>query len=96
MVSESAYALAIAKLLVGDLGLNPGVFVPGVFVLTENPAENELSGILEAFRDLAPGVDGEPLFMPDGHRARELIAKRARVGELPIIFGSTWEAAVAA
>jgi nitrogenase molybdenum-iron protein beta chain len=70
--------------------------IPASSSSPRNPAENELSGILEAFRDLAPGVDGEPLFVPDGHRARELIAKRARVGELPIIFRSTWEAAVAA
>ena len=90
IVSESAYALAIAKFLVGDLGLNPGVFV-----LTENPAETEIAGIHAAFRDLAPGIDGEPIFEPDGHRARRLIASKPRVGEFPIIFGSTWEAAVA-
>jgi nitrogenase molybdenum-iron protein beta chain len=90
VVGESAYVLAIAKFLVGDLGLNPGVLV-----VTENPAESEHAGIRAAFRDLAPGVDGEPVFEPDGHRAHDLIAKHRRVGEYPIVFGSTWEAAVA-
>ena len=86
IVGESAYVLAIAKFLVGDLGLNPGVFV-----LTENPPESEHAAIVEAFRDLAPGIDGEPVFQPDGFRARELIAARPRVGEYPIVFGSTWK-----
>jgi nitrogenase molybdenum-iron protein beta chain len=90
IVGESAYALAIAKFLVGDLGLNPGVFV-----LTENPPDDERAAIIEAFGDLAPGIDGEPVFEPDGFRARELIAGRPRVGEYPIVFGSTWEGAVA-
>ena len=90
IVGESAYALAIAKFFVGDLGVNPGVFV-----LTENPPESARAGIVSAFRDLAPGVDGEPVFEPDGFRARDLIKARARVGEYPIVFGSTWEAAVA-
>jgi len=90
IVSESAYALAIAKFFVGDLGLNPGVIV-----VTENPPESERETIRAAFRDLASGVDGEPTFEPDGHRAHELIAKHSRVGEFPIVFGSTWEAAVA-
>ena len=90
IVGESAYVLAIAKFLVGDLGLNPGAFV-----LTENPPDSERAAIVAAFRDLAPGVDGEPVFEPDGFRARDLIAGRRRVGEYPIVFGSTWEAAVA-
>ena len=90
IVSESAYALAIAKFFVGDLGLNPGVFV-----LTENPPDNERAAISAGFRDLAPGVDGEPIFEADGFRAHDLIAKRPRVGEYPILFGSTWEGATA-
>ncbi|RBP17602.1 nitrogenase molybdenum-iron protein beta chain [Roseiarcus fermentans] len=90
IVSESAYALALAKFFVGDLGLNPGVIV-----LTENPPESERAAIAQAFRDLAPGVDGAPAFEPDGFRARKLITRKARVGEYPILFGSTWEAAAA-
>jgi len=91
IVSESTYALAIAKFFVGDLGLNPGVIV-----LTKNPPESEHETIRAAFRELAPGVDGDPAFEPDGHRAHQLIAKRRRVGEYPIVFGSTWEGSVAA
>ena len=83
IVGESAYALAIAKFLVGDLGLNPGVFV-----LTENPPDNERAAIVEAFRDLAPGIDGEPLFEPEAikrpqiHRrpsTRRRISDRVRI-----------------
>ena len=90
IVGESAYALAIAKFFVGDLGLNPGVIV-----LTENPPESELPAIRAAFRDLAPGVDGEPVFEADGYLAHDLITKHPRVGEYPILFGSTWEASTA-
>ena len=90
IVGESAYALAIAKFFVGDLGLNPGVFV-----LTENPPENELATIRAAFKDLAPGIDGLPVFEADGYRAHDLITKHPRVGEYPILFGSTWEGATA-
>jgi nitrogenase molybdenum-iron protein beta chain len=90
IVSESAYALAIAKFFVGDLGLNPGVFV-----LTENPPDNERAAISAGFRDLAPGVDAEPIFEADGYRARQLVTKHPRVGEYPILFGSTWEGSTA-
>jgi nitrogenase molybdenum-iron protein beta chain len=90
IVADSAYALALAKFFVGDLGLNPGVFV-----LTENPPESARAAIRAAFRDLAPEAHGEPLFESDGYRARDLIAAKPRVGEFPILFGSTWEAATA-
>jgi nitrogenase molybdenum-iron protein beta chain len=90
VVGESAYVLAIARFFVGDLGLNPGVFV-----ITENPPDEERAGIIAAFRDLAPGVDATPVFEPDGHKARALIKAHPRTGEYPIVFGSTWEAAIA-
>lgn len=91
VVADSAYALAIAKFLVGDLGLNPGVIV-----VTENPPETEQEAIRAAFRDLAPGVDGHPVFESDGYRAHAAIRAHARVGEYPIVYGSTWEASIAA
>ncbi|PIO97937.1 nitrogenase component 1 [Pleomorphomonas carboxyditropha] len=91
VVADSAYALAVSKFLVGDLGLNPGVIV-----VTENPPDSERDGIVAAFRDLAPGIDGEPLFETDGHRAHAVIRAHDRIGELPIVFGSTWEANIAA
>lgn len=90
IVADSAYALAVSKFLVGDLGLNPGAIV-----ITENPPESEQEAISAAFRDLAPGVDGHPVFESDGHRAHAVIRAHARVGELPIVFGSTWEASIA-
>lgn len=90
VVADSAYALAIAKFLVGDLGLNPGVIV-----ITENPPETERAAIRATFRDLAPGIDADPLFESDGHKAHAAIRAHARLGELPIVFGSTWEAGVA-
>jgi nitrogenase molybdenum-iron protein beta chain len=90
VVADSAYALAIAKFFVADLGLNPGVFV-----ITENPPESVRESIRAAFRNLAPDIDGEPIFEADGYRARDLINSKPRVGEYPILFGSTWEAATA-
>ncbi|MDR3375337.1 MAG: nitrogenase component 1 [Ancalomicrobiaceae bacterium] len=90
IVGESAYALSLARFFVGDLGLNPGVIV-----LTENPPEHERETIHRSFRDLAPGIDGEPVFEADGHRAHAVIRAKPRIGELPLLFGSTWEAGVA-
>ncbi len=49
IVGESAYVLAIAKFLVGDLGLNPGAFV-----LTENPPESERAAIVARFPRARP------------------------------------------
>ena len=90
IVADSAYALAVAKFLVGDLGLNPGVIV-----ITENPPETEREAIRDAFRDLAPGIDADPLFESDGHKAHAVLRAHPRIGELPIVFGSTWEAGLA-
>jgi nitrogenase molybdenum-iron protein beta chain len=90
VISESAYALAITRFMVADLGLNPGVVV-----ITENPPEAERETIRAAFRDLAPGIDVDPVFQPDGRLAQEAILAKPRVGEYPIVFGATWEATLA-
>ena len=64
-----------------------------IYVIT-NELFDDIVGA--AFRDLAPGVDGHPVFESDGHRAHAVIRAHARVGEYPIVYGSTWEASVAA
>jgi nitrogenase molybdenum-iron protein beta chain len=89
-IGESAYVLAVARFMVSDLGLNPGVLV-----VTESPPETERETIRQAFRDLAPGIDGQPIFESDGHRAHDVIRAKNRIGEYPVLFGSTWDAAIA-
>jgi nitrogenase molybdenum-iron protein beta chain len=90
VISESAYNLAIAKFMVDQLGLNPGPLV-----ITENPPQEARDDIRAQFRELADGVGAEVAFEPDGYRLHQLIRETDFVGELPIVFGTTWDAALA-
>lgn len=90
VVSESAYNLAIASFLVEQLGLHPGLFV-----ISENPPNELRDNIQQQYRALADNFGAEALFEQDGHRIHELVRARDYTGQLPIVFGSTWEAALA-
>jgi nitrogenase molybdenum-iron protein beta chain len=90
VIGESAYTLAVAKFLVGQLGLEPGPLV-----VTENPPEQAREAIRAQFRQLADGVGAEVVFEPDGHRIHRLVRETSFDGDLPIVFGSTWEASLA-
>ncbi|MCD0419873.1 hypothetical protein LOC51_21885 [Rubrivivax sp. JA1024] len=90
VVSESAYNLAVASFLVEQLGLNPGPMV-----ISENPPVDFRETIQKQYRSLADGAGNEAVFEQDGHRIHDLIRQTDLTGELPIVFGSTWEAALA-
>ncbi|MBI5132712.1 MAG: hydrogenase [Rhodopseudomonas palustris] len=90
VVSESAYNLAVASFLVEQLGLNPGPMV-----ISENPPADFRETIQKSYRALADGAGAEAVFEQDGHRIHELIRQTDLTGEVPIVFGSTWEAALA-
>ncbi|ALK09360.1 nitrogenase component 1 [Blastochloris viridis] len=88
VVSESAYNLAVAAFLVEQLGLNPGPMV-----ITENPPPEVRDDIRANYTALTDGA--EVAFIEDGHLARQYVLERRTDGELPIVFGSTWENALA-
>lgn len=90
IASESAYALAVARFFVDQLGLNPGVVVA-----TENPPEEARAGIRAAFRHLADGIGTEVAFAQHGPEIHRLIRDGRGRAQFPILFGSTWENSLA-
>ena len=90
IISESAYTLAIARFLVDQLGL-----IPGVQIVTENPPETERDQIRQHFTDPAEGVSADVAFIEDGYLAHKLVLEKDFTGQYPIVFGSTWEGALA-
>jgi nitrogenase molybdenum-iron protein beta chain len=90
VVGESAYNLAVTKFMVDQLGL-----VPGRQVITENPPETFHDLIRAQYRDIADGVSAEVTFEVDGHVIHQAIRETDFTGQLPVVFGSTWEGEVA-
>ncbi|MDR3441171.1 nitrogenase component 1 [Telmatospirillum sp.] len=90
VVSESAYNLAVTKFMVDQLGL-----VPGQQVITENPPEKFRASIRAHYRDLTEDVSAEVTFAEDGHLVHQAIRETDFTGQLPIIFGTTWEGELA-
>ena len=86
VVSESAYNLAVTRFMVDQLGL-----VPGRQVITENPPQEFRDAIRAQYRDIAGGVSAEVAFAEDGHLIHRLIRETDFIGQLLIVFGSTWE-----
>lgn len=88
IMGESAYTLAVARFLVDQLGL-----VPGVQIVTENPPDAERGQIRAQFARLVEGAD--VAFIEDGYLAHQLVLEQDFTGHYPIVFGSTWESALA-
>jgi nitrogenase molybdenum-iron protein beta chain len=86
VVSESAYNLAVTKFMADQLGL-----LPGRQVITENPPEEFRDVIRAQYRDLADGVSAEVAFAEDGYLIHQTIREADFTGQLPIVFGTTWE-----
>jgi nitrogenase molybdenum-iron protein beta chain len=91
IIGESAYTLAVAQFLADQLGL-----VPGLQIVTENPPDAERDQIRGAFANLAEGVSADVAFVEDGYLAHKLVLEKDYTGHYPIVFGSTWEGALAA
>jgi nitrogenase molybdenum-iron protein beta chain len=64
-------------------------------VITENPPDDVRDGIRAQYADLADGVSAEVAFAEDGYRIHGIIRKADFTGQLPIVFGTTWEAELA-
>jgi len=90
VVSESAYNLAVTKFMVDQLGL-----LPGRQVITENPPEEFRDDIRAQYRDIADGVSADVAFVEDGYLIHRTIRETDFTGQLPIMFATTWEGALA-
>jgi nitrogenase molybdenum-iron protein beta chain len=90
VVSESAYNLAVTKFLVNQLGLTPGKQV-----VTENPPEEYRELIRDEFNRIADDVSTDVEFEEDGFRIHNRILQMDRSHHIPILFGTTWEYALA-
>jgi nitrogenase molybdenum-iron protein beta chain len=90
VVSESAYNLAVTTFMADQLGLTPVRQV-----ITENPPDDVRDGIRAQYADLADGVSAEVAFAEDGYRIHGIIREADFTGQLPIVFGTTWEAELA-
>jgi nitrogenase molybdenum-iron protein beta chain len=90
VVSESAYNLAVTKFLVNQLGITPGRQIA-----TENPPEQFRDLIREQFKNIASDVSAEVEFDEDGYRIHQRILEIDHTYHNPIVFGTTWEGALA-
>jgi nitrogenase molybdenum-iron protein beta chain len=90
VVSESAYNLAVTAFMADQLGL-----VPGRQIITEAPPEAFRDDIRAQYRALAEGVSADVAFVEDGYRMHQMIRDADFAGQLPIVFGSTWEGELA-
>ena len=86
VVAESAYALALTRFLINDLGLMPG----GQFI-TENPPEEYREAIRRQFQTIASDVVTDVAFEEDSHRIHPLLRQTDFGQKPPIILGTTWE-----
>ena len=68
VVAESAYALALTRFLINDLGLMPG----GQFI-TENPPEEYREAIRRQFQTIASDVVTDVAFEEDSYRIHTLL-----------------------
>ena len=64
-------------------------------VITENPPPEVRNDIRAQYHALAEDAGAEVSFIEDGHLARQYVLERRTDDELPIVFGSTWENALA-
>ncbi|MDR3205840.1 MAG: hypothetical protein LBT41_01910 [Candidatus Methanoplasma sp.] len=88
VITDSAYALAITKFAVNNLGL-----IPVKTIITEDPPEEHRDAIREQFRNIADGVSVEVEFIEDGIVIEETIRHAER--KPAILFGTTWDRDVA-
>jgi len=88
--ADSAYALALSKFLVTQLGL-----IPGLLVITDNPPEADRAAISAEFATLAEDVAAEVWFEEDSYRIHQRLRATDFGSKPPILLGTTWERDIA-
>lgn len=90
VAADSAYALALNKFLVNQLGL-----IPSKQFITDNPPEEFREGILDEYKKLAKDVSVVPEFIEDSYIIHQKLRTAEYGQRAPIIFGSSWERNIA-
>ena len=90
VISESAYNLAVTKFLVNQLGITPGKQI-----ITENPPDEYRELIRKEFQNIASDISTDVEFEEDGYRIHNRIMSTDMEYHTPILFGTTWEGALA-
>jgi nitrogenase molybdenum-iron protein beta chain len=88
-ISDSVYALGIARFLINDLGLLP----EAQFVVDDTPVAHQ-PAITALFQDVVEGIRTPVTFVTDGGEIGEALRKRHFHGR-PFVIGSTWDRVIA-
>ncbi|MDF2873623.1 MAG: nifK 1 [Sporomusa sp.] len=88
-ISDSFYALGIAKFLVNDMGL-----LPETQYITDGVAEEYQSRIAAEFENFNDGITAKVVFTNDGGAAHQDI-RTIKFRGRPLILGSAWDKALA-
>lgn len=88
-INDAAYALAISRFLVNDMG-----YLPVHQFITEDVPEEFRDTVAGYFQKLAPGISSGVTFNQDGGIISEAI-QNFTVSTTPLILGSDWDTDVA-
>jgi nitrogenase molybdenum-iron protein beta chain len=91
IASDSAYNVALSKFLADQMGL-----IPVKQVITDNPPVKYRQNISRLYKELSKGISVEADYIEDGYLIEREIKNADFSASRPLIFGSSWEAVVAA
>lgn len=86
IAADAAYALALSKFAVRQLGL-----LPARLIVTDNPPGEYRDAIAAEFRALDHDTEGNVEFLEDSYLIHQQIRSAAFGHKPPLILGSTWE-----
>lgn len=88
-INDSAYALAMTKFLINDLGL-----LPEHQFITEDVPEVFRDEITGYFKNIAPNISSDITFSQDGGIINSELSK-FQINRSPLILGSSWDVDIA-
>lgn len=91
IVSDAAYNIAITKFLADQMGL-----IPLKAIITDNTPAKHRESLREQYKNLTDGVSVDVDFIEDGYVIEQEIENVDFGSATPFIFGTSWEADVAA
>ena len=86
IAADAAYALALSKFVVRQLGL-----LPASLIVTDHPPGEYRDAIAAEFRELDHDTEGEVEFLEDTYLIHERVRGASFGHKPPLILGSTWE-----
>jgi nitrogenase molybdenum-iron protein beta chain len=91
IVADATYNIAITKFLADQMGL-----IPLKAIITDNTPEKHREFLRELYKNLTEGVSVDVDFIEDGYVIEQEIENVDFGSAKPFIFGTSWEADVAA